>query len=131
LGEHLLTVLAPKVTTTGNIGPQTLHVGFLGVCVQAPTNCSGPFSTFTLAPGFEDFYTLIVEQSLISRITVTTETHQLASSYEIDDAAPMASIPTLNEIGLLALAAAMGTLAMHRLRRRRLAGASACRSPKA
>jgi hypothetical protein len=117
--RDVVTASAPVVTTTFYDGPQTLHVGFLGICVQAPANCSGPFSTFTLAPGFIDFYTLFVERSLTTRTVVTTETHQLDSSYEVDDAAAVAAIPTLNEAGLLLLAAAIGTLSLYRLRRRR------------
>jgi hypothetical protein len=117
--RDVVTASAPVVTTTFYDGPQTLHVGFLGICVQAPANCSGPFSTFTLAPGFIDFYTLFVERSLTTRTVVTTESHQLDSSYEVDDAAAVAAIPTLNEAGLLLLAAAIGTLSLYRLRRRR------------
>lgn len=120
--HDVVTALAPTVTSTLYDGPQTLHVGFLGICVQAPTNCTGPFSTFTLAPGALDLYTLIVEQSLTSRTVVTTETHQVDGSYEVDDVAAVAAIPTLNQAGLLLLAAAMGALSLRRLRRRRPSG---------
>lgn len=117
--HDVVTASTPTVTATLVVGPQTLPVGFLGICVHAPDNCSGPFSTLSIAPGALDLYVLIVEQSLTSRTIVTTETHQLASSYEVDDAAPIAAIPTLNQVGLLLLAVAMGALGLYRLRSRR------------
>ncbi|MFI5165870.1 MAG: IPTL-CTERM sorting domain-containing protein [Thermoanaerobaculales bacterium] len=117
--QDVVTASPPAVTVTLYDGPQTLDVGFLGLCVQAPANCSGPFSTFTLAPGFLDFYILTVEQSMTSRTIVTTDTYLLASNYEVDDEEAGAAIPTLNELGLLLLAAAIGTLSLHRLRQRR------------
>jgi Bacterial Ig-like domain (group 3)/Cadherin-like beta sandwich domain/Domain of unknown function (DUF5122) beta-propeller len=80
-----VTALPVAVTSTGYVGPQTLPIGALGICVLAPFNCAGPYSTVTIVPGGIDFLTLEVDTIHTDRTLISTDTHALTSTYQIDD----------------------------------------------
>ncbi|MBK9604996.1 MAG: Ig-like domain repeat protein [Betaproteobacteria bacterium] len=81
----VVTALPVAITATGVIGPATVAVGALGNCVLAPTNCAGPYSTLAVTPGGLDIHVLIVNITHTDRTVVTTDTHALTSTYQIDD----------------------------------------------
>jgi len=72
-----------SVVTTSYIGPQTIPIGWLGVCAHAPTSCPGPFATLVIKPGSVDFDTVVVTRIQTNRTVVTTETHRVDTAYEI------------------------------------------------
>jgi hypothetical protein len=111
--RDLVAVPPPSFTTTTSIGPATVAVGDLGNCVLAPTNCTGPLETVTVAFGYQLINTLIVEYTQTSRTLVTTDTHLLSATYQIGDGSLDSNASLINLVassGALSPTFASGTL---------------------
>ncbi len=74
------------VTVAANniyIGPQTIVVGYQGPCTGAPS-CPGPFATLAIKPAFLVMDVLTTTKIQTTRTVVTTETHRIDATYEIE-----------------------------------------------
>jgi hypothetical protein len=100
-----VVTMTGSVPATNYIGPQTIPFGYMGNCVLAPSNCTGPLETLAIQSGQYVLNTIALTTYNTSRTIVNTATHLLSSTYEVGDGL------LNNDAGLSALAVSAGLLA--------------------
>jgi hypothetical protein len=82
-GDDTVAVATSVVATT-SVGPQAIPVGYLGVCAQVPGGCPAPHATLALLGGAMNVGVLTLTTVQTTHSIVTTETHRIDSTWEVD-----------------------------------------------